>query len=56
VQVAKNVEFRANLSFPKPIVFCADERYRPHQGRLLWVGRGGSASPHTLLIKIFFNR
>jgi hypothetical protein len=32
VQVAENVKFRANLTFPfpKPIVFCADERYRRH--------------------------
>jgi hypothetical protein len=27
-----------------------------YQGRLLRVGRGGSASPNTLLTKIFFNR
>jgi hypothetical protein len=27
-----------------------------HQGRLLRVGREGSASPNTLLTKIFFNR
>jgi hypothetical protein len=39
VQVAENVEFPANLRFPKPIVSCGDERYHSHIENIL-VNRG----------------
>jgi hypothetical protein len=35
VQVSENVEFSANLRFPKPIVSCADERYHSHIENIL---------------------
>jgi hypothetical protein len=35
VQVAENVEFPANIRFPKPIVSCAEERYHSHIENIL---------------------
>jgi hypothetical protein len=35
VQVSENVEFSANLRFPKPIVSFADERYHSHIENIL---------------------
>jgi hypothetical protein len=35
VQVVENVEFHANLRFPKPIVSCEDERYHSHIENIL---------------------